>query len=302
MGLGEKMARTRLRGLEIAGIQIGIEVPKSCAWEWPSEAIADYACLPRDPEVHIGVRVGDVESFEFSGESYALGGWTFEVAERGEDWVLGLSRAGRREQLAFFDRDFRAGEIVLSSELAGRPGYPLRSPLDEWIVLHRIVACGGLCLNATAIAEQGGAGIRLGATDSGSQRGWRTPSTTLLGRNTVWIREVAGRLSVFRTPWSDAMDRPLGRVSPVVDIRVFDESESPYRELLDPRDAADLLVTHAIVPVCDEGLLEKVMFNARRMGESARVIRLGESKLPSAPIAWQSPQLQSGFAPPRGAA
>jgi hypothetical protein len=295
------MARTRLRGLEIAGIQIGIEVPQSCAWEWPSESIADYSCLPRDPEVHIGVRVADVESFDFSGESYALGGWTFEVADRGEDWVLGLSRAGRREQLAFFDRDFRTGEIVLSGELATRPGYPLRSPLDEWVVLHRMVARGGLCLNATAVAEPGGAGIRLGASDANSSRGWTTPGTTLLGRHTVWICEVAGRLNVFRTPWGDSMDGSLGQVSTVVDISVYDESESPYRELLDPCEAADLLVTHAVVPVCDEGLLEKVMANAQRMGEGARVIRLGESKAPAAPIAWQSPQLQSGFAPPRGA-
>jgi hypothetical protein len=294
------MARTRLRGLEIAGIQIGIEVPRSCAWEWPSESIADYSCLPRDPEVHIGVRVGDVESFDVSGESYAFGGWTFEVADRGEDWVLGLSRAGRREQLAFFDRDFRAGEIVLSVESATRPGYPLRSPLDEWIVLHRIVAGGGLCLNATAIAESGGAGIRLGAADSGSSRGWTTPGTTLLGRNTVWVRELAGRLNVFRTPWGDAMDRSLGPVSRVVEFSLFDESESPYRERLDPCEAADLLVTHAVVPVCDEGLLEKVMANARRIGAAAGVIRLGVSEASTAPIAWQSPQLQSGFAPPRG--
>lgn len=296
------MTRTRLRGLEIAGIQIGIEVPKSCSWEWPSDSIAEYSCLPRDPEVHIGVRVGDTESFDTSGEAYAFGGWTFEVAQRGEDWVLGLSRAGRREQLAVFDRDFRAGEIVLSSALASTPIYPLRSPLDEWIVLHRMVARGGLCLNATAIPEPGGVGIRLGASGANSSSGWTTPGTTLLGRNTVWLREVAGRLNVFRTPWGDAMERSLGNAARVVDIRVFDESENPFRELLDPFEAADLLVTHAVVPVCDEGLLERVMHNAQRMGEGARVIRFGECKTPAAPMAWQSPQLQSGFAPPRGVA
>ena len=96
------------------------------------------------------------------------------------------------------------------------------------------------------------------------------------------------------------MDRSLGPVSRVVEFSVFDESESPYRERLDPSEAADLLVTHAIVPVCDEGLLEKVMANARRIGEGTGFIRLGVSEASTAPIAWQSPQLQSGFAPPRG--
>jgi hypothetical protein len=287
--------------LEIAGVQIGIEVPKSCAWQWPSSSISDYSCLPRNPEVHIGVRVGTVDSTDLAGECYALGGWTFEVARQGEDWILGLSRAGRREQLAFFDRDFRIGEIVLSRDVAELPVYPLRSPLDEWIALHRVVASGGLCLNATASAQPGGACIRLGFADPSSIRGWTTPSTTLLGRNTVWLREVAGRLTIYRTPWGDEMDTQLGARARVVDINVFEDAENPYRELLDPSDAAELLVTHAVVPLCDEGLRERVLRNAQRMGESARVIRFGVSEISTAPIAWQSAHLQSGFAPPRGA-
>jgi hypothetical protein len=301
IGIGEKMARTRLRGLEIAGVQIGIEVPKSCAWQWPSSRIAEYSCLPRDPEVHVGVRVGEVDSYDFDGECYTLGGWTFEVARQGEDWILGLSRGGRREQLAFFDKNFRIGEIVLSRNIADLRVYPLRSPLDEWIVLHRVVSGGGLCLNATASAQPGGACIRLGEADPNSIRGWTTPSTTLLGRNTVWLREVAGRLTLFRTPWGEAMDPQLGSRSRVADISIFENAENPYRELLDPSDAAEILVTHAVVPVCDEGLLERVLRNAQRMGESARVMRFGEREIPTAPIAWQSENLQFGFAPPRGA-
>jgi hypothetical protein len=300
IGIGEEMGQTRLRGLEIAGVQIGIEVPKSCAWQWPSSRISDYSCLPRDPEVHVGVRVGDVDSTDLAGERYALGSWTFEVARQGEDWVLGLSRAGRREQLAFFDRDFQIGEIVLSRDIAELPVYPLRSPLDEWITLHRVVAGGGLCLNAAASAQPGGACIRLGAADPSSPRGWTTPSTTLLGRNTVWLREVAGRLTIFRTPWGDAMDPQLGLRARVIDVSVVEVAENPYRELLDPSDAAELLVTHAVVPVCDEGLLERVLRNAQRMGENARVMRFGENERPMAPIAWQSAHLQGGFAPPRG--
>ena len=264
--------------------------------------MAEYSCLPRDPEVHIGVRVGDVCSADLSGESYAVGRWTFEVARQGDDWILGLSRAGRREQLAYFDKDFRAGEIVLSSAKAPHPGYPLRSPIDEWLVLHRVVAGGGLCLNATAVAEKAAAREFVSVETTPSPfRGWSTPSVSLLGRNSVWVREVGGRLCVYRTPWSDSTDRSLANVTSVVELSVFDESESPYRELLDPTEASELLVTHAVVPVCDESMLERVMHNAQRIGESARVLRLGDRKGPAAPMAWQSTQLQSGFAPPRGA-
>ncbi len=295
------MARTRLRGLEIGGIQIGIEVPESCEWEWPAGVVADYACLPRNPEVHVGVRIGETGRPDLGGEQYAIGAWTFEVARRGEDWVLGLSRAGMREQLATFDKNFTAGEIVLSREPSRGPRFPLRSPLDEWIVLHRTVARGGLCLNGHATIDQDGALVRLGHCDPSMARGWTTPSTTLLGRNTLWVREEEGRLCVFRTPWGDAMDVRLGGVARVSEFRFVEESDAPYREVLDPGDAAELLVTHSVVPVCDEGLLERVLGNARKMGERSRVIRMGEPRARSAPMAWQSPELQSGFAPPRGA-
>lgn len=294
------MARTRLRGLEIAGIQIGIEVPENCPWQWPDGAIAEYSCLPREPEVHVGVRIGNVGTDDLAGEHYALGSWTFEVARKGENWVLGLSRAGRREQLAFFDKDFKAGEIVLSSESVRRPGYPLRNPLDEWIVLHRMVARGGLCLNASAVAHHGQARVQLGAAGSNLANRWTTPATTFLGSNTLWVREEAGILRVYRTPWGDAMDRQLGAEARVLEFSLVEEAVQPYRESLDPGDAAELLVTHAVVPLCDEDLLERVMRNAQRMGEQARMFRLGEPRASSALLAWQSPQMQSGLAPPRG--
>ena len=297
--VGEKMARTQLRGLEIAGIQIGIEIPETCPWEWPDRTIAEYSCLPRGPEVHLGVRVGNVGRDDLAGEQYAMGSWTFEVAQDGEDWVLGLSRDGRREQLAFFDKDFQAGEIVLSSDAARGNEYPLQSPLDEWIVLHRMVARGGLCLNASAVADRGQARVQLGAANPNLANRWTTPTTTLLGRNTLWIGEEAGSLRAYRTPWGDAMDPQLGIDARVLDFSLIEEAERPYRELLDAGDAADLLVTHAVVPLCDEGLHERVMRNAQRLGEHARVMRLGESRASSAPMAWQSPQMQSGFAPPR---
>ena len=95
------------------------------------------------------------------------------------------------------------------------------------------------------------------------------------------------------------MDPQLGIDARVLDFILVEEAERPYRELLDAGDAADLLFSHAVVPLCDEGLHERVMRNAQRMGEHARVMRLGESRASSAPMAWQSPQMQSGFAPPR---
>jgi len=286
--------------LEIGGIQIGIEVPENCEWEWPDGPVADFQCLPREPEVHVGVRVGDVGSGDLGGECYAIGTWTFEVARRGSDWQLGLSRNGRRAQLALFDRDFRTGEVTLSRETAIARTYPLRGPLDEWIILHRTAARGGLCLTASALALDGQAVVRLGTSAPQNANRWTTPSTSLLGRNAVLIREVRSQLRLFRTPWSESIDPTLGFEARVREFQRIEEAEHPFSELLDRNDAADLLVTHAVVPLCDDGLLDRVLRNAQKIAAAARVCEIGESADLRAPMAWRSPQLQGAFAPPRG--
>jgi len=294
------MARTRLRGLEIGGVQIGIEVPESYEWEWPDGPVAEFQCLPREPEVHVGLRVAEVASEDLGGECYAIGPWTFEVARVGSDWRLGLSVGGRRAQLASFDRDFEAGEVTVCREMAAQRAYPLRGPLDEWIVLHRTVARGGLCLAGSAMARDGQAIVRLGATGSRATEGWSSPATSLLGRNAVLVREVRGQLRLFRTPWSRSLDAALGFEAPVCEFEKIEEAEHAYVDLLDASHAAERLVTHAIVPLCDDRLLDRVLRNARCIGRGSRVIERGESAASGAPMAWRSPQLQGAFAPPRG--
>ena len=295
------MTRTRLRGLEIGGIQIGIEVPDSCPWEWPESPVADFTCLPRNPEVHVGLRVAELSSADLGGECYGLGSWTFEVARCGEDWFLGLSRRGVREQLATFDREFRTGEVLVCPEAAQDRRFPLLTPLDEWIVVHRTVACGGLSLYASASRVEAGARVRLGPSVAklDAPNRWITPRAALFGRDTVLLREQGTTLRSFRTPWSDAMDPLLGYSSRVADLIVVEETERVYRECLDPDDAAELLVTHAIVPLCDEAFLDRVLRNARRLAGRVPFLRCGEVAAAAAPIALQSPQAQTAFAPLR---
>lgn len=269
------MGRTRLRGLSIAGIQIGVEVPDHCEWDWPDDGIDEFECLPRDPEVHVGLRVAEISQADLGGARYPLGASIFEVARRGEDWLIGLTRAGRRQQLALFSGDFRVGEVVQGPEWAEQRRYPLAGGLDEWIVLQRTVARGGLCLSGRALATSGGAQIALGTGDNTSTRRWRIAAPALLGRQTLALREEGSALRVFRTPWCGEMDEALGSDARVLEFSCRDESESAYRELLDPADAAERLVEHAVLPLDDERFLDRVLRNASRMGEQLRVVRLG---------------------------
>ena len=295
------MARTRLRGLEIGGIQIGIEVPETFEWEWPESPVSEFQCLPREPEVHIGLRVDTPGNHDLGGERYSVGAWTFEVARHGRDWILGLSKGGRRAQLAHFDREFQTGEIIVSPEMAAKRAYPLRGPIDEWIVLHRTVARGGLCLTGSAMALDGKAIIQLGDPESGGGNRWGKTSTSLLGRSSLLLREEREQLRLFRTPWADSIDPRLPFESRVGELQRTKDSELAFSDLLDPADAADLLVTHAIVPLCDDALLDRVLRNAQRIAQGTRVVDLGRAATATdAPMAWQSTQMQSAFAPPRG--
>ena len=294
------MSRTRLRGLEVAGIQMGIEVPESFAWEWPESSVAEYICLPREPEVHIGLRVCGLSSADLGGDSYGLGAWTFDVASDGDGWLLGLSRRGVRDQLATFDRDFRNGEIILSPEAAVSRRFPLRTPLDEWIVLHRTVARGGLCLNGAAEALGGGVRIHLNphSHDQATPSGSALKRLASRSRASVLLREEGGELLSFSSPWNDPVDPRLGYSTRVSEIVVREETEVPYRESLDPDEAAELLVRHAVVPLCDEALLDRTLTNAKRIAERTRLVRCGDVAESRAPLGWQSSHLQFAFALP----
>ncbi|MBY0398945.1 hypothetical protein K2X89_01525 [Myxococcota bacterium] len=269
------MGRTRLRGLSIAGIQIGVEVPDHCEWEWPEDGIDAFECLPRDPEVHVGLRVAELSQADLGGARYPIGASTFEVARRGDDWLIGLTRAGRRRQLALFSDDFRVGEVVQSPDWAEQRRSPLAGGLDEWIVLQRTVARGGLCLTGRALASSGGARILLGAGEIAPTRRWRIAAPSLLGRQTLVLREESAALRIFRTPWCGEMDEALGGDARVLELCCQDESTSAYRELLDPDDAAEQLVGHAVLPLDDERFLDRVLRNARRICEQGRVVRVG---------------------------
>ena len=301
------MGRTRLRGVRIGGIQIGIEVPPDYAWQWPEAPIADFACLAREPEVHVGVRVGSVPQTDLEGERYPVASGTFEVKRQGEDWLLGLSVDGRRDLIARFDEEFRSGEIVIARESARAFFFPLAAPLAEWILVHRTLLHGGLCLRGIAIAVGGRASIRVGdgATAFASTTGWRRMSSSHASVSSgvrppmVSMREEDQRLRAFPTPWSEGFDLQLGEAAAVAEVIGYSEAARAYRERLDPDDAAELLVTHAVVPLSDEVLLDRALSNARRLAGRTVVLQVGGGTRIAAPIDWQSAPLQCAFGPPQ---
>ena len=133
-------------------------------------------------------------------------------------------------------------------------------------------------------------------------RGLEGGASTLFGRNTLWVRAIDGVPRVHRAPWAESMDHALGFDARILEFDCAEESVAPFSEMLDPDEVAELLVAHAVVPLCDDLLLERVLENARKLARLVPCRRVGEKRVADAPLDWKSAQLQGGFAPPRGAA
>ena len=84
-----------------------------------------------------------------------------------------------------------------------------------------------------------------------------------------------GCLRLFRAPWSESIDPRLPFEVRVHPLERVAEADLAWKDRLEPADAADLLARRAIVPLCDEGLLERVLRNAQRIAAEARIVERG---------------------------
>ena len=167
--------------------------------------------------------------------------------------------------------------------------------------MHRTVAKGGLILKGRVDVRDGVARVRLGAgsgpREEASTQSWNRRGG-VLGHGTTLVREQGARLRRFSTPWNGGLEHALRPPLPIREFEVLEPSQSPYRECLDPNEAAEILVMNALVPLCDEAMFDYVLDNARSIAELTPVIRQGEVPRAAPPIEWESAQLQGGLAPP----
>jgi hypothetical protein len=111
---------------------------------------------------------------------------------------------------ASFDRNFQRGIVTLDRDgFRGRPpAFPLEYPLDELIVINRLVAddaAPGVELHGCGIVDEGGAGY-LFAGQSGSGKStiarlWSDAGATVISDDRVVVRARAGGFMMYGTPW-----------------------------------------------------------------------------------------------------
>jgi hypothetical protein len=276
--------RTKLRGITVAGLRIAIEAPPSLPWHWPEGAVARFASSAVDADVHVGVRVGEVETQPGEAVCQDSDGGTVEMTRDGRDFVIASHIRGVLQRVARFDDGFRWGEVVIGPEssYARSCGYPLAHPLDELILRHRIVREGGLMLRACGVLREGHALLFAGPSGAGKttiSQLMRTHADALvLSDDRVVLRRDGGGTRVFATPWhgDGKLDSTLS--ARLCAIHVIRHAPEVLAEPLCGATAACALLENALLPGWDPAGSEAALDFVAGLVQRVPVVRLGFPK------------------------
>jgi hypothetical protein len=298
------MGRTKLRGLEIAGVKLAIEVPSNFDWTWPDATTESLSCSPVEPDVHIGVRIGATQAPSGDTFLYESNGAQFEIGWQDESWIVAIHGSRRCERTARFDSDFRFGEIVISPEFARESQYPLERPLDELILLHRLIRDGCMVLHGSVSVRGGQALVFLESADASGHSESRE-SGGHRGRGYVVLRPVLEARSehshgvwVHSTPWSGQSGQASFLRAPLAAIHILGPGATPF-ERLSGRAAQNEILQHAFAPVHDPEAAERLFEIIGQVTRKTSVIRMSQPELRrNHSVNWDAPASGMGFASP----
>ncbi|MCP5043288.1 MAG: hypothetical protein GY944_19860 [bacterium] len=295
------MGRSKLRGIEVAGVKLAIEVPTNLAWQWPDAEHLAAAQMPLAPDVHVGVRVAAPQ--RPSGETfrYESRGVSFEIGWAGEDWVVAIEGPKGCERSARFDADFRHGEVLIDPAIASCAGYPLAHPLDELILLHRLIREGCVIVNAS-VSLRGGEALLFLEAPHRRVEAFGTPSRGGL----VVLRPVLEaqansdtRLWVYSTPWRRDAKEPRFARAPLSAIHVLDPAAGQSYQALSHSMAANEILQHVFAPMHDPDAAGRVFEIVSHVARRTKVVRMRRPKLDrEISFNWDLPQAGLGFTPP----
>ncbi|MFT5442653.1 MAG: hypothetical protein ACI8W3_001697 [Myxococcota bacterium] len=301
--LGGIMGRSKVRGIEMAGVKLAIEVPSNCSWQWPTRELEELSGPPLDADVQIGVRVGKPRRVNGETFRYESRGIRFEIGWEGEDWAVAVYGKSGLERTARFDADFKHGEIVIDPEHAAAAPYPLEYPLDDLILLHRLTREGCIVVSGSVSVTDGEALLFLEshtgvpASALGMQTSQRSSEHFVLrpvhskdssNSNQVWL---------YATPWHAAHSATSWQRVPLQAIHVLCPGGDQPFEALDPGDAENEILQHVFAPVHDPDAATRLLEVVSHIARRTSVLKMRQPKL-SREISfnWDSPQSSMGFA------
>ncbi len=301
------MARTRLRGIELAGTRLAVEAPPGFQWDWPARGLAGLARAPVDADVYVGVSIGFATPPDWEPITYAFDGGTFDIALADDEWWVAVHGTQRFERVARFNRSFSEGEITIAPGAVANCRHPLDGPLLDLLLTHRLIGDGGLVLagcavvlggRALALLSDGDGSASVRTTNMGaagrreSERTSRTPGGRFAVRMCDGVPRVHGLPGSHGHPGACVM----GRLDA---LHLMTRSDKMFASPIDSEDAIQELLQHACAPVHAPDMADLLMRSASAIGRAAPMLRIGvPEERRVVPFDWGRREAAHGFALP----
>jgi len=244
--------------IRIANIVIGIRYAEESLWRPLSEAASRFSVPDAVPDIVVTVDamprdLPDPGRLLF--ESGAV--WrAYDDADgfRIDCWSDLFGDAPYKS--AFFDRDLRAGRILVRPDAYLDTMHPLDYPLDEVLIAHLLGRGRGVELHGCGIIDRDGRGQlfvgQSGAGKTTTARVWLAEARyDIVSDDRVIVRNIDGEWRMFGTPWHGEAELSSPQSAPLAAIHLL--VQAPRTELvsLPPAQAAAALFGCTFPPFYD---------------------------------------------------
>lgn len=160
-------------------------------------------------------------------------------------------------------RDFSRGRILQRSGRQGLPAtYALNYPVDQAILVNRLVQHQAGLVHASAVLLDGGAYLFAGPADVGKTtmaRLWMECGATVLNDDRNIIRLINNIPTVSPSPWHGDLTEVNNRTLPLKAIFHLSQAQQNQRNSIDTITAVSKLIATSVAPFYLKQSMEKLL-------------------------------------------
>ncbi len=247
-----------------------------------------------DERIAVELRQGDPAPPPGARRTFDTGSaWSAYRLDDGDDAIVMALPAARGTPLlsARFDRGVTRVSVVCAPELAagGRLHHPLRYPLDQLLMMHRLASEAGAIVHCALVDVGGAAVICPGVSGAGkttlSRQLVGTPGLRVLSDDRAVLRRAGAGYVAHGTPWPGEGGFAVNAGLPLVGVGFIEQRTAARCVPLGPGEALRRLVRVASVPWYDRESGPRVFDGLADLCHRVATWRLGVPPDPSAAAA-----------------
>jgi len=222
-----------------------------------AQELGPFAVEPNAPDVRVAVGWTSGMNVPSGTPLFDSGGlWSLFRVDRGNRFFFKTPVLGATPyKSAWFNADFTEGEVTLFRPYfdVKQPVYPLEYPLDELLMIHRLARGEGVEIHGLGVVDEAGRGHLFvghsGAGKSTLARLWqREPRALILSDDRIILRERAGRIWMYGTPWHGDAGIASPEAAPLCGAYLIEHGTRPELTPIPKGRAVAELLARSFVP------------------------------------------------------